>query len=154
MNRVQRLSPIVELAENKEKQAAQALGQSQQKLDAVRKSLQSLVSFRQNYAAQFHQSGNQGLGVRQLHEYRAFLNKINLAIADQEKAFAQAEESLRHSRQLWEEAHRHSLGMHKMVDKLRWEQEQKDQKREQNEQDERASRKGSNGGKTLLSLFI
>ena len=154
MNRVQRLGPIVELAENKEKQAAQALGQSQQQLDGVRKSLQSLRSFRENYAAQFHQSGNQGLGVRQLHEYRAFLNKINLAIGDQEKALAQAEENLRHSRQLWEEAHRHNLGLHKMVDKLRLEQERKEQKREQNDQDERASRRGSNGGKTLLTLFI
>mgnify|MGYP001768512421 CR=1 FL=1 len=46
MNRIKRIAPFVELAETKEKQAVQAYGMRQQKLDEARKALNSLRSFR------------------------------------------------------------------------------------------------------------
>lgn len=153
MNRIKRIAPIVELAETKEKQAVQAYGMKQQKLDEAHKALNSLRSFRENYAALFNQSGTKGIGMRQLHEYRAFLAKINVAIVEQEKAVATAEDELKAARQVWEAAHGHTLGMHKVLDKLQAEQMRKEQKREQLEQDDRASRRG-NGLKSLLTVFI
>jgi flagellar protein FliJ len=152
MNRLKRLEPIVDLAENREKGAAQAMGASLQKLEEARKSLASLKSFRENYAALFSQSGNRGLGMRQLNEYRAFLNKINLAIAEQEKAVQRAEQDLHAKRRTWEAAHCHALGMQKITDKLRVEEARREQKREQGEQDERSGRHGQ-GGKSLLTGF-
>lgn len=148
MNRLQRLAPILELAENNEKQAVQALGESQRKLDAAREGVNSLNSFRESYAARFYQAGAQGLAIHQLHEFRAFLGKINIAVVDQEKLALQAEKELQACRQAWEEAHRRTLGMRKLVDNLRLEETKLAQKRERNELDDRASRCG-NGGKTL-----
>lgn len=152
MNRLKRLEPIKELAETREKHAAQAYGQSQQKLEAAHKGLNNLTAFRENYSARFNQSGNQGLGVRRLQEYRAFLDKINKAIADQELQLQYAERDLEAKKHAWEEAHGRVLGMQTVVDKLRTEALKLEQKREQNEYDDRASRRG-NGGKTLLSVF-
>lgn len=153
MNRIKRIAPIVELAETKEKQAVQAYGMKQQKLDEARKALNSLRSFRENYSALFNQSGTKGIGMRQLQEYRAFLAKINVAIAEQEKTVAAAETELEMARLAWETAHGHTLGMHKVLDKLQAEQSRKEQKREQAEQDDRASRRGA-GLKSLLTVFI
>lgn len=143
MNRLKRLTPIMDLADTRENEAAQAFGQSQQKLDQARKGLSSLKSFRENYAERFQQSGNQGLGVQQLTEYRAFLSKINVAIGEQEKVVQLAEAELLARKAAWEDAHRHTLGMQKIMDKLRTEETWQEQKREQLELDERASRRGA-----------
>jgi len=152
MSRLKRLNPIMDLAEKRENEAVQALGRSQQKLDEARKGLSSLRSFRENYAARFHQSGTKGLGVRQLNEYRAFLNKINAAIAEQERVVQSSETELQARKAAWEEAHRHTLGMQKIIDKLRAEESRQAQKKEQVELDERASRRGKST-KTLLAVF-
>jgi flagellar FliJ protein len=153
MSRLKRLAPIMELAETKEKKAAQDLGLSQQKLDEARKGLSSLRSFRENYAALFHESGNKGLGVRQLAEYRAFLNKINVAVGEQEKVVQACEAELQARKAAWEDAHRHTLGMQKIMDKLHVDEARQEQHREQVELDERAGRRGS-GPKTLLTVFL
>ena len=152
MNRVRRLEPIKELAERKERQAAQTFGQSQQILEAARKGLTSLHEFRQNYSEQFQASATQGLGIRRLQEYRAFLDKINKAIVDQEKRVQQAEREVDNKKRNWEAARAHLLGLQTVVDKLRGEALKQDQKREQSEQDDRAGRRS--GDKTLLSLFL
>jgi flagellar FliJ protein len=150
MSRFKRLAPILELAETKEQQAAQNLGLSRHRLDEARKGLHSLQGFRANYAALFHQSGNQGLGVRQLAEYRAFLAKINAAIGEQERLVQACEAELDTRKHAWEQARQHTLGMKKVMDKLQAEQYRQDQRKEQVEMDERASRRGS---KTLPTVF-
>jgi flagellar FliJ protein len=143
MNRLQRLSPIVELAETREREAARALGLSLKKLEEARKSLDSLESFRASYGERFRRSGEQGLSVRQLAEYRVFLAKINQAIADQEKNLQQSESEVQSRRRAWEEAHKHGLGLQKLMDKLRQEVAGLERKREQAEMDERAARRRS-----------
>lgn len=143
MTRLKRLGPILELAETREKQAVQDLGASRQKLEEARKGLNSLQGFRENYAARFHRSGNQGLGVRQLAEYRAFLGKINAAIGEQERLVQDCETELDARKRAWEQARQHTLGMKKIMDKLQMEQSRQDQRQEQVELDERAGRRGA-----------
>jgi flagellar FliJ protein len=142
MNRLKRLAPIIELAATQEQEAAAALGASLRKLEEARLGLNNLESFRASYGERFKLSGGQGLSVRQLAEYRAFLAKINQAIADQEKIAQQMEAEALRRRHAWEEAHRHCLGMQKLADKLRLEEAGLAQKREQAEMDERAGRRG------------
>lgn len=150
MNRLKRLEPIRELAERREKQAVQTFGHCQQKLEVARNGLNNLRAFRENYSSQFHQMGHRGLGVQRLQEYRAFLEKINKAIAEQEKVLQRAERELEAAKRAWEEAHGHVLGMQTLVDKLRTETARQEQKREQDENDDRASRRAST---TLLSIL-
>lgn len=141
MNRLQRLSPIVGMAETREREAARALGLSVKKLEDARKSLDSLGNFRDSYGERFRRSGEQGLSVRQLAEYRVFLAKINQAIVDQEKALLQAESDVHARRRAWEDARAHLLGLQKLAEKLRLEAAGLERKREQAELDERAARR-------------
>ncbi len=151
MKRSKRLMPVLELAESREKQIAQILGESRRKLEAAQRNLGSLMSFRDSYSAQFQRSGNAGLASRQLIEYRIFLAKINTAIADQEKAVQAAQTELRNRQAEWEAARRHSLGIKKVLEQTLVEESRLEEKKQQAEQDERGGRR-SNGG--VLTQFI
>lgn len=151
MKRSKRLMPVLELAESRERQIAQILGESRRKLEAAQRNLSSLISFRDNYLAQFERSGNAGLASRQLIEYRIFLAKINTAITDQEKAVHAAQTELRNRQAEWEAARRHSLGIKKVFEQTLGEESRLEEKKQQAEQDERGGRR-SNGG--VLAQFI
>ncbi len=153
MKRSERLSTVLDLAESREKQAAQHLGEISRKLDAAQRSLENLKNFRENYAARFRQFGDQGQGVRQLLEFRVFLSKINSAVLEQEKAVAHVEKALAKSRADWEAARRQTLGMKTVVDKARVEESKVEEKRLQAEQDERAGRR-SGRGENMLAVFL
>jgi len=151
MNRLKRLVPIMELAETKEKQAAHDFGLSRQKLDEAREGLSSLRSFRENYSARFHQSGSKGLGVQQLSEYRAFLNRINGAIAEQEKVIQSRESDVQVRKAAWENTHRYVLGLQKIIDRLRADESRHVRQREQVELDERAGRRFMGSRASLMA---
>ncbi|WP_133716022.1 flagellar export protein FliJ [Methylocaldum gracile] len=151
MKRSKRLSPVLELAESREKQMAQIFGESQKKVESARRNLDSLMTFRDNYSAQFQRSGNEGLGTRQLIEYRMFLAKINTAIADQEKAVHAAQAELQNRQAEWEAARKRSLGIKKVFEHSLREETRMEEKKQQAEQDERAGRRSSGG---TLTVFI
>jgi flagellar FliJ protein len=145
MKRSTRLKPIVDLIETRERDAVQKLGQGRQKVEAAQRGLDSLKTFLDNYTDRFNRTGNQGLGVRQLTEYRSFLGKINVAIADQEKAVQKAQSECARLQADWEEARRKTRGMKKVLEKTLTEESRLAEKALQAEQDEWASRRS---GKT------
>ncbi|WP_119628622.1 flagellar export protein FliJ [Methylocaldum marinum] len=141
MKRSKRLNPALELAESREKQTVRILGESRRKLESAERNLGSLITFRDNYSAQFQRSGNGGLGVRQLIEYRMFLAKIGAAIADQEKAVRAAQTELRNRQAEWEAARRQSSGLKRVIENTLKEEIRLEEKKQQAEQDERAGRR-------------
>jgi len=154
VSRLKKMTPILELAERGEHQAALALGEGRQRLDSARAALENLQGFRNGYADRFQQAGSQGLSVHRLNEFRSFLHKINKAIAEQERTIQQIEKELDALRLAWEEAHRKLLGMEKLVAQLAAAEQAQEQRREQLEQDDRVGSRRGNGGKTLLSLLM
>lgn len=142
MKRSERLGTILDLSESREKDAAQKLGQLAQKLETARRNLENLQGFRDSYTAKFRDSGDQGLGMRRLLEFRAFLSKINSAVLEQEKLVAHAERALAKGRADWEAARRQTMGLKTVVDKARTEEGKLEERRRQAEEDERASRRG------------
>ncbi len=151
MKRSKRFTPLLDFAESRAAQAALVLGKSQQKLEVTQERLQSLISLRDNYTAKFYQSCNQGLGVQQLTEYRAFLHKINAAINEQEQALLQAESDVNARRSNWQAARQRAASMKKLIDKARAEENGRQQKKDQAELDERA---GKRNDEELLILHI
>lgn len=141
MKKSQRLTPILGLAENREKDAAAAFAKQLQKVESQRGNLESLHGFRASYTERFRQSGETGISVQQMLEYRVFLEKINGVIQEQEQVLARAELELERARRAWEGAHQHTLGMQKLVETARGDERRRDARREQAEMDERAGRK-------------
>lgn len=154
MSRLKKMTPILELAERHESQAAQALGAGRQRLESARSGLVNLQGFRASYAGRFEQAGQLGLSVHRLNEFRSFLHKINKAIAEQERTIQQLEAEIEALRQGWEDAHRKVLGMQKLVARLSAAEQEQEQRREQLEQDDRVGSRRGNGAKSLLSLLM
>ena len=138
--RLKRLQPILELAESREKEAAQALGVALGKLEEARKGMSNLEGFRHDYGERFRRGGESGFSVPQLAEFRAFLGKIDQAVQDQEKVVENLRQEIETRRRAWQDAHGHTLGLQKLLEKIRAEETQREIKQEQKELDERAGR--------------
>jgi flagellar FliJ protein len=83
------------------------------------------------------------MGIRQMLEYRAFLSKINAAIEEQQKTLSRNESEITRLRQLWEQAHRKTMGVKKVLEKSLTEEGRRAEKALQSEMDEWASRKAT-----------
>ncbi|BBL70237.1 flagellar export protein FliJ [Methylogaea oryzae] len=143
MNRSRRLAPILELAEKKEREAAQLFAQQLKKVQAASQGADSLRGFLDNYHARYQSAGEEGFTVKQLMEYRAFLAKINNAIEEQASSLRQAEEMLEVCRRAWDQARQHLEGVAKLVQQANREEQALASKQEQAESDERSARKAA-----------
>lgn len=152
MKRSERLTPVLELAETREQQAARVLGEFTRKLETTRSGLDNLKTFRDGYIAKFRESV-ESLGMRQLLEYRAFIAKIDTAIDDQHKAVARAEQELTQRQADWEAARQQTKGLRTVIDKARAEEAKAEDKRQQAEQDERASRRAGRDSGLLMACL-
>lgn len=141
MKRSKRLQSILDLVITREDEVNNRLGQARQRLEKARNSLSSLDEFRTNYTQRFNQSGELGMGIRQMLEYRAFLSKINAAMEEQEKAITRNENEMERLRSVWEHAHRKTMGVRKVLEKSLVEENRRAEKTLQSEMDEWASRK-------------
>ena len=141
MKRSKRLQSILDLVITREDEINNRLGQARQRLEKARNSLSSLHEFRTNYTQRFNQSGELGMGIRQMLEYRAFLSKINAAMEEQEKAITRNENEMERLRSVWEHAHRKTMGVRKVLEKSLVEENRRAEKTLQSEMDEWASRK-------------
>lgn len=149
MKKSLRLTPILDLAEKKEQDAAKAFALQQQKVQTMLQGRERLQGFLDSYHARYQSSGSLGLTVSQLAEYRAFLSKINSAIEEQTAGLHAAEAELLAKRRAWEAAHQHREGMAKLIRNARQEEDKLENKREQADMDERAARKALRGASVI-----
>ena len=139
--RSQRFQPIQRLAQHSEDKAAQQLGQAQQQLTDQQQRLEELVRYRDEYAQQFHQSGQAGLDGRQLQAYQSFLNQLNAAIEQQKQQILQSQEDCDHRRQDWRRQRTHSEVLESAVKRIQRQERKTEQRQEQRSSDEQSLRK-------------
>lgn len=140
MTRSKRMQPVKRVAQNREQNAVQKLGQSQQNLDAQRARLEELRAYRDQYARDFELSGGSGLDATRIQDYRAFLNRLGEAIRQQETLIEQCCSQHEQTRQQWIETRTHSQAIDKVVSRYRREEHRQQDLKEQREQDERSLR--------------
>ncbi len=146
MKKSQRLSVIVELNAKNEKKALEHFGQIQKQKHQAETQLQHLQSYLQDYKDKYQSQLKIGLNVQQLMEFRAFIDKLDKAIAEQQQNIINLDKQLSSARTQWERQHHKTRAMQKVCDAAVKEERKAEDKREQNEQDERAARVGRNGG--------
>lgn len=140
----QRINDIVELKGIEESKALQIFAESQKNHQQKQNQLQGLVQYRLDYLKKYQALADGGVNIKQLLEYRSFMDKLDKAIKEQEQIVKQANSELQVCRQGWEKIHFNIKGLQKVSD-LALAQEQKQQdKQEQNEQDDRVSCVGRN----------
>jgi flagellar FliJ protein len=136
------MQSVAEIAKNRERDAARVLGQKRQHLEQQRQRLDELVSYREEYARRFQSQGGVGLDARRLHEYRAFLQKLNLAIVQQRDRINHVVGECNIYQESWMNSRVHSKAMDKVVDRCRHDEIKKREQQEQKELDERAMQLG------------
>jgi flagellar FliJ protein len=105
MVRSKRLLPIKKLAQNKEKQAAQALGESLQNQQLEKDKLEQLQRYQNEYLIQMQNKVKQGVSGSVLYQYHQFLNKIKTAIEQQENVVRGCADELSSQQNHWRNKH-------------------------------------------------
>jgi flagellar FliJ protein len=138
MKRSSRFKPVVKVEQNRERTAARHFGQCQQTLSAHQKKLDELISYRAEYQERYVTSMKQGTDGTTIQEYRAFLHKLDRAIAQQEQLIVQSEGEVSSSRQHWMQKRTRTRAIDTLVDKIKADEKRQVDRKEQKDSDERA----------------
>ncbi|MCW2267458.1 flagella biosynthesis chaperone FliJ [Pseudomonas sp. JQ170] len=138
--RAARLAPVVEMAENAERQAAQRLGQFQQQVSLAQAKLAELDRFREDYQLQWINRGGQGVSGSWLVNYQRFLGQLESAMTQQRQSLAWHQNNLTNARGTWQQAYARVEGLRKLVQRYIDEARLVEDKREQKLLDELSQR--------------
>ncbi|AIL62902.1 MULTISPECIES: flagellar export protein FliJ [Pseudomonas] len=139
-SRAARLTPVVEMAENAERQAAQRLGQFQQQVNLAQAKLAELDRFREDYQLQWIDRGGQGVSGSWLVNYQRFLGQLESAMTQQRQSLAWHQNNLNNARGTWQQAYARVEGLRKLVQRYIDEARMIEDKREQKLLDELSQR--------------
>ncbi|MGH8380232.1 flagellar export protein FliJ [Pseudomonas sp.] len=139
-SRAARLTPVVEMAENAERQAAQRLGQFQQQVSMAQVKLAELERFREDYQLQWIDRGGQGVSGSWLVNYQRFLGQLESAMTQQRQSLAWHQNNLNNARGTWQQAYARVEGLRKLVQRYIDEARMIEDKREQKLLDELSQR--------------
>jgi flagellar protein FliJ len=140
MTRSEKLKPAARVAESREHDAARALGVSQRRLTELETKLEELYRYRDEYAERLARS-NGSLDAGQLADFRAFLTRLNEAIAYQEARVHEARQEHEQSRGQWAFSRRKVDALGKVIARFVEEERHDEDRREQRDLDDRAQRR-------------
>ena len=146
MKKSQRLKVIIDLHARQERNALEAMGVAQQKLQEQSSQLDNLENYRLDYQVKFALRQQAGINISQLMEFRAFADKLDQAIESQKQTVSNHQREVQRARKRWEDAHQRTKSLQKVSDLALVDEMKVEQKREQAEQDDRAARSGRKDG--------
>lgn len=138
MKRSRRFEPVVRVAENREKDAARALGSAQTVLTQAQVRLAELENYREEYIKRFHSTGAVGMSAAQMMDYRAFMVKLEQAIQEQVVVVEQADTHVESQRQQWFARRGKVKMLDTVVARYQADERRDADRKEQGEQDDRA----------------
>ena len=144
MTRTQRLRPVVQHTDKKERQALQEVAQSQAELEIEKGRLVQL----QDYKIEYLQKKKYDIGVftpLELQEFNRFMLQLDQTIERQMDLVEIRQQALEQKRLQWTETRIDSKKMHKIVDKLKRQETIEQERREQKVLDEFAQRQSNRG---------
>jgi len=136
MKKSSRLQPVVQVAENREQMAAQALGNAQLGLAASEQRLNELKRYREEYVRRFHDAGAIGMGANKLEDFRKFLANLSQAIDQQVRVVAQAARGVEDKRRHWLSSRSKTQILDTVVSRYQAEEQRQADRKEQRELDE------------------
>jgi len=139
MNRTKKLEPVVKHVDNHEQTALQAVAFSQQQLQMQQQRLQQLIDYKADYQArQF--SSTDALGAVQFQEFNRFMAQLDESIKQQQQIIEMAVREVEIKQNTWKDKRARSEAMHKVVDKIKADEQSEAQQKEQKIMDEFALR--------------
>lgn len=139
-SRAARLAPVVDMAQNTERAAAQRLGHFQGQVRLAESKLGDLERFRSEYQEQWIDRGSRGVSGQWLMSYQHFLNQLETAVGQQRQSLAWHQNNLNRARETWQQAYARVEGLRKLVQRYIDEAQKLEDKREQKLLDELSQR--------------
>ncbi len=140
MTRTQRLAPVVQHTDKKERRALQEVAQSQAVFDGEQQRLTQL----QDYKLEYLQKKKYDIGVFtpiELQEFNRFMQQLDQTIQQQTELVALRQRELEQKRDQWTATRIDSKKMHKVVERLEQQEFVEQERKEQKALDEFAQRK-------------
>lgn len=134
------LRTLVDLAQRRTETAARDLGMFNVQGREAENQFDLLLRYRQDYQTRYEQSIKNGLHQAGLQNYRAFLLKLDQAIAQQRKVLAQARQQIEAGQQGWNEQRRQLKSFETLSQRRDQADSRRAAKAEQRVQDEHASK--------------
>lgn len=144
LKRVKRLLPVVQMAEEAERDAAAKLAKTQHQLIHAQSQLQGLEQYRGDYQDQWQKQGQMGVSGEWLMNYQRFLSQLETAIEQQRNSIKWHQQNVDKARDLWQTAYTRLEGLRKLVQRYQQQAQQLANKIEQKDMDEIAQRLGLN----------
>jgi flagellar FliJ protein len=141
MSSSKRLRPVQRVAQTREKSAAKELGDSQRRTRDQEARLEDLKRYHQDYLDRFEVSARNGMASGQLQEYRAFLDKLDRAIKEQERVVQMSQVECVSRKDAWQQKRVRTQALGKVVDRFRSAELKAGEGREQKESDDRSQRR-------------
>jgi len=131
-----RFQPVKRVAESRERTAAKALGDSQRWAQEQESKLQELKNYHLEYLQRFQSAAKMGMSASQLLEYRAFIEKLERAISEQEKVVAESQQRCNESKEAWMQKRMRNQVLGKVMDRFKSAEQKAELDREQKITDE------------------
>ncbi|OOZ36998.1 flagellar export protein FliJ [Solemya velesiana gill symbiont] len=144
MTASKRLLPVKRIAESRERKAAKRFGDSKRHVHEQEAKLEELKRYHQEYLERFQETSRNGISTAQLIEYRAFLEKLELAIREQTRIVELSQNECTSRKQEWQKKHVRTQVLGKAVDRMRSAEQKVEEGREQKELDDRNQRNRRN----------
>lgn len=138
MTRSDRMQPIKDIADSRERDAGSIVALAQQVLKEREQQLEQLKHYRDEYARDNGQSVGAVDGMR-LQNYRAFVQRLSDAIRQQEQAVRLAREDYERKRDAWSERRIEARTLDRAIEKMRGQERKVEDRREQHSMDEQAA---------------
>ncbi|OQX32358.1 MAG: flagellar export protein FliJ [Candidatus Sedimenticola endophacoides] len=136
MVKSKRFQPVRRVAESRERNAARELGDAKRWVQLQEEKLRELRDYHLEYLQRFQEAARAGMSASQLLEYRAFIEKLERAIGEQEEAVAEGQRRCELNREQWLEKHRRHQVIGKVVERVESAEGKVEQVREQKATDE------------------
>jgi flagellar FliJ protein len=138
MTRSDRMQPIKEIADSRERDAGSIVGLAQQVLKEREHQLEQLKKYRDEYASGDGASVGAVDGAR-LMNYRAFVQRLSDAIRQQEQSVKLAREDYERKRDAWSARRVEAKSLDKAIEKMKGQERKVEDRREQHGMDEQSA---------------
>jgi flagellar FliJ protein len=134
------LDTLIELATNASDEAAKRLGQAIRACEDTEQKLAMLLQYREDYYARFHAGLASGISMAGYRNFQLFLDKLDTAIAGQQKIVDDAKRRMNDEKSAWQSSERKRMSYDTLATRLEKEEQRKADKRDQKLMDEYATR--------------
>lgn len=139
MSRRPTLDQLIDYAQAKADDAARALGALNTCVREAEHKLQLLIQYRDEYFLRFRETAAQGIDNHRLGNFRAFMEKLDTAIAEQHKVLADARHGARAAQNRWQVEQQRLKSYEVLAERRHSAEKARTEKRERREHDEYAA---------------